>query len=152
MKVKDLMSKEVLTVEAEENIDEAGKKLREYKISGAPVVEEGKVVGVLSEEDLLKALEEKEISFFTILPSPFEIIELPIRVRLGLDEAIKRAREVAEMKVRDVMSKGAVTISPEENISEAARVIRERNINRLPVVEEGELVGIITRADLLQAL
>lgn len=152
MKVRDLMTSDVVVVEAEERLEQAAKKLRKHGISGAPVVEGSKVLGVLSEADLLEVLEEKDVSFFTVLPSPFEVFELPVRVKLGLEKAAKRTGQVAKMRVKEVMSEGAITIPPESDISEAARIIRERDINRLPVVEKGKLVGIITRADLLEAL
>jgi len=152
MKVEDLMTKEVITLSPDDSLHEAAKKLRENKISGAPVVDGERVVGILSEADLLKALEEEAPEFKTLLPSPLDLLELPFRIKLSLDEATKKAEMIAKLRVRDVMSRNAITISPDADISEAARIMRERNINRLPVVDNGKLVGIITRADLLRAL
>lgn len=146
------MTKEVITLSPEESLHEAAKKLRENKISGAPVVDNNKVVGILSEADLLKAMEEEAPEFKTLLPSPLDILELPFRIKLSLDEATKKAERIAKLRVKDVMSRNAITITPDASISEAAKIMRERNINRLPVVDNGRLVGIITRADLLKAL
>ncbi len=152
MKVKDFMTRDVVVIEADSSLEEAARKLREHKISGAPVVEKDNVVGILSEADLLKALEEKEISLNTLLPSPLDLIELPIRVKLNLDDFLKKMESVGKLRVKDIMSKSVITVSPEADISEAARLMRKRNINRLPVMEDNRLVGIITRADLLRAL
>ncbi|GCC10653.1 inosine 5'-monophosphate dehydrogenase [archaeon] len=151
MKVKDFMTKDVVVIEVDESLEEAAKKLRKYRISGAPVLEEGNVIGVISEADLLKALEEKSISLNTLLPSPLDLIELPVRVKLNIDKITKEIKLLGKVKIKDVMTKSAITISPEEDISKAARLMRERGINRLPVVKDSKLVGIITRADLLKA-
>ncbi len=151
MKVKDFMTKDVVVIEVDESLEEAAKKLRKYRISGAPVLEEGNVIGVISEADLLKALEEKSISLNTLLPSPLDLIELPVRVKLNIDKITKEIKLLGKVKIKDVMTKSAITISPEEDIPKAARLMRERGINRLPVVKDSKLVGIITRADLLKA-
>ncbi len=151
MNVEDFMTKDVIVIEADESLEEAAKKLRKYRISGAPVVEDGNVIGVISETDLLKALEEKSISLNTLLPSPLDLIEFPVRVKLNINKITKEIKLLGKLKIKDIMTKSAITISPEEDISKAARLMRERGINRLPVVKDSKLVGIITRADLLKA-
>ncbi|GBE55334.1 inosine-5'-monophosphate dehydrogenase [archaeon BMS3Bbin15] len=151
MNVEDFMTKDVIVIGADESLEEAARKLRKYRISGAPVVEDGNVIGVISEADLLKALEEKSISLNTLLPSPLDLIELPVRVKLNIDKITKEIKLLDKLKIKDIMTKSAITISPEEDISKAARLMRERGINRLPVVKDSKIVGIITRADLLKA-
>ena len=148
MKVKDIMTREVITLSPEESIEEAARKLRENRISGAPVVEGEKIVGILSEADLMR-LFESEMSISLVLPSPLEIIELPIRMHHQLKET---ARRLAATKVEDIMTRQVVTIEEEASIEEAARTMSKYEINRLPVVRGGKLVGIVTRADVIKAL
>ncbi len=148
MKVKDIMTRQVITLSPEESIDDAARKLRENRISGAPVVEGERIVGIVSEADLMK-LFESEMSINLVLPSPLEIIELPIKMHRQLKEA---ARRLAARRVEDIMTRGVITIDEEASIEEAARVMAKHGINRLPVVREGKLVGIVTRADVIKAL
>ncbi len=148
MKVKDIMTRQVITLSPEESIDDAARKLRENRISGAPVVEGERIVGIVSEADLMK-LFESEMSINLVLPSPLEIIELPIKMHRQLKEAAKR---LAARRVEDIMTRGVITIDEEASIEEAARVMAKHGINRLPVIREGKLVGIVTRADVIKAL
>ncbi|NOZ59855.1 MAG: CBS domain-containing protein [Euryarchaeota archaeon] len=142
------MTRQVITLSPEESIEDAARKLRENRISGAPVVEGGRVVGVVSEADLMK-LFESEMSINLVLPSPLEIIELPIRMHRQLKEAAKR---IAARRVEDIMTRGVITIDEEAGIEEAARIMAKHGINRLPVIRQGRLVGIVTRADIIKAL
>lgn len=148
MKVRDVMTRQVVTLSPEESIEQAARKLRENRISGAPVVEGERVVGIVSEADLMR-LFEGEMSINLVLPSPLEIIELPIKMHRQLKEAAKR---LAARRVADIMTRGVITIDEEASIEEAARIMAKHGINRLPVLKEGKLVGIVTRADVIKAL
>lgn len=153
MKVEDVMVRRVVTLASEDSVYDAAKMLRDKRISGAPVVEKGKVIGVVSEADIMELLSAEEIDLNTILPSPFDVLELPLRMKLSLDETYRKIKKAATAKVRDIMTARVVTVSPNADIAEAARLMRERRVNRLPVVDkEGNLLGIITRGDLIGAL
>lgn len=147
MKVKDVMTREVITLSPEVGIEEAAKQLRENKISGAPVVDGDRIVGILSEADLMRLLEEESINL--VFPSPLELIELPIKMHQQLKETIKK---LTASKVKDVMTREVITIGEEARIEEAARLMAKHGINRLPVVKDGKLVGIVTRADVIKAM
>jgi CBS domain-containing protein len=151
-KVEDIMIKEVITFSPDDLVYDAAKMLREKKISGAPVVEDERVIGILSETDLMKLIESHDIDVNTILPSPFDVLELPVRMKLGLDKISDTMKKVASAKVKDIMSKDVVDISKDEDISKAARIMAKGNINRLPVVDDHRLVGIITRGDVIGAI
>ena len=153
-KVKDVMTKDVTTFSPDASVYDCAKILREKRISGAPVVDESEVVvGVLSETDIIKIIESKDVKINLILPSPLDVLELPVRMKLGLDEVMKSAKKAASARAEDVMSKKVVTIHEEEDISKATKIMAERNINRLPVLDEnGKLVGIITRGDVIGAI
>jgi CBS domain-containing protein len=152
--VKDVMTKDVTTFSKDASVYDCAKILGENRISGAPVVDESEVVvGVLSETDIIKIIESKDIKINLILPSPLDVLELPVRMKLGLDEVMKSAKKAASARAEDVMSKKVVTIHEEEDISSATKIMAERNINRLPVMDEnGKLVGIITRGDVIGAI
>lgn len=150
MKVKEVMVRKVVTLGPEDSVYDAAKKLRKNRISGAPVVEKGAVIGVVSEANIMELLTAEKINLNTILPSPFDVLELPLRMKLSLDETFRKIKKAATAKVEDIMTAGVITVSPDADIAEAARLMGERRVNRLPVVDkEGRLVGIITRGDII---
>ena len=138
MKVSDLMTTAVVSVTPDMDLKEAASLLVEKRISGVPVVDHSnEVVGVLSEADILvkaggTAARHGLLRWF-------------VEPDLGLEDKI-RAETVAE-----AMSAPAVTIAPTRPVFEAARLMVTENVNRLPVVENGVLTGILTRADVVRA-
>jgi CBS domain-containing protein len=139
MRVEDLMRRDVVTVSPSTPIKTVARLLLERGLSGLPVVnDERRVLGVVSEGDIV--IKERGVA----QPDGHAYHWL-----FGADEreALKReARTAAE-----AMTTPAVTIEPQRSVAEAARLMVERSVNRLPVVSEGKLVGIVTRADLVRA-
>ena len=139
MKVGDVMTREVVTVPPGASLKEAAHLLVEHRISGLPVVDtENHVLGVLSEAEVLSK-EAAGLQLHTPLAS------LP-----GLGGEVDRSKLEARL-VGEAMTAPAVTIEPQRPVALAAARMIERGVNRLPVVDEGRLVGIVTRADLIQA-
>jgi CBS domain-containing protein len=138
VKVKDVMTGGVVTVTPATKLKAVAVLLAARGISGVPVVDErGAVVGVVSEADVL--LKEQG-------PLP-EGVRFPwFRERRDRDAAKHEARTA-----REAMTSPAITIGPERAVSAAARIMIEHGVNRLPVVKDGRLVGIVTRADLVRA-
>ncbi|QHN06445.1 CBS domain-containing protein [Methanothermobacter sp. THM-1] len=153
IKVKDAMQSDVITVKRTNSIHEAARVLRENRISGAPVVDDdGKLVGIISEEDIMRLLEVHSPRLNLILPSPLDLVELPIRMKHEYDEIAKGIRKAAVMLVEEIMKEKVITVSPEASVSDAAELMDKHDIKRLPVVDEdGNLVGIITRGDVIGA-
>ncbi|MGC8993402.1 MAG: CBS domain-containing protein [Candidatus Aenigmatarchaeota archaeon] len=148
MFVKDIMSKNVITISPEENISKAIELMAKNNISGLVVVENEKVVGIISESDILE-----------ILKSPFPEIKNLTNVTLSIFMLLKKgiesfnyAKKIAKLKVKDLMTKRVFYVGPNDTIEEAARIMSEKDIRRLPVIDEGKLVGIISRTDILRAL
>jgi len=131
MLVKNWMSKDVVTVESDDSMQNAIYILQEKNIKMLPVVEKGNIVGMITDRDLKKA-------------SPSDATTLDMHELLFL---------VSKIKVRDLMKKPVYTVPPDFTIEEAAALLLEKRISGLPVVnEDGQLVGIITRSDIFQLI
>ncbi len=129
--VKDAMSEHSLVViHPTERLIKARLDILENNISGAPVVSENKVVGVLTEGMIAKAMQE---------------------FSLRIPDKYKGAR-IRNILVSDVMRRNPPTVSPEHTISHAAKVILDNNLNTIPVVDNEKLVGIITKTDLTKLI
>ncbi len=139
MRVEDVMTKDVKTVAPDTPLREVARILAESKISGIPVVEDGKVVGVISEADILVKEGGQQ-------PGRGGLLGLLLDDRRDLETKLQ-ARTAGE-----AMTSPAITIGPKRSVTEAATRMVEEKVNRLPVVDdEGTLVGIVTRADLVRA-
>jgi CBS domain-containing protein len=151
MKVKDVMNPKVVFCKPDDTVREAAKILKENNISGVPVLKGDELVGIISEGDLLKLLiipEKGELW----LPSPFEVIEVPIRELLGWEDTKKMLSDVGSTKIEEIMTKDVHTISSEASVEEASEHMVRHRINRLPVTEDNQLVGIVTRGDIIDGL
>jgi CBS domain-containing protein len=137
MKVRNVMTTEVIAVAPDVRMKEVARQLVRHGISGVPVTdEERRVLGVVSETDIVRA-EAGDA------PEP----GLMSRVLLGERPPKLDARTAAE-----AMTSPAITVSPESDVADAARLMTEKGVNRLPVVAgDGALEGIVTRADLVRA-
>jgi acetoin utilization protein AcuB len=126
LQVKDSMAREVTTLSPGDTAADALALCRERRIRHLPVLEDGRLVGIVSDRDLRSAT-----------PA------------FG-DPA--RSAALSEVRVGDVMAREVVTADPDDPIDEAANTMRERRINCLPVLEGGELVGIVTSSDVMESL
>ncbi len=152
MKVKDIMNKKVVTCAPDDVISGVVKKLKKHDISGMPVLKGEKVVGVITESDILRLMRTPEYSKDLWLPSPLELIEVPIRELVDWSKTKKALEDVGDRPVAKVMSRYLYVISPEEGIEKAAEMMTKHRVNRLPVIEDDGLVGIITRGDIIAGL
>jgi len=152
MKVRDIMNVKLITVQADDPVSAASRLLRENKISGMPVLDGERLVGIVSESDLLRLLSVEEESGGLWLPSPFEVFEVPFRDLVKWERMRTSVEEIPGKKVADVMSRNLHDVGQDDSVEEAARIMTRHRINRLPVVEEGRLVGIVTRGDIISGL
>jgi acetoin utilization protein AcuB len=131
MKVKDLMSKKLFTVGPEEMLDKVFFLFNFESIRHVPVVEKGKVVGVISDRDLKKILGPRK-KFVT-------------------DKVDGTQFTVPSRRVRTIMDRGVTTIGPDFQAADAAAIMAKKKIGCLPVVKRDKLVGMITSTDILRA-
>lgn len=148
------MEKEVIKFQVDDRIIDVAGSLRENKISGAPVVDkEDKLVGIISEGDIMRLIEVHSPHINLILPAPLDLIELPVRMKYEMDEIAEDMNKAASLLIGEIMTKKVVTIKPDADISDAAQLMDTHDVKRLPVVEsDGKMVGIITRGDIIGAM
>ncbi|EKQ55606.1 MAG: putative transcriptional regulator, CBS-domain containing protein [Methanobacterium sp. Maddingley MBC34] len=154
MKIQDAMEKNVIKFQVDDRIVDVAGSLRENKISGAPVMnKEGQLVGIISEGDIMRLLEVHSPHIRLILPSPLDLIELPVRMKYEMDEIAEDMNKAASLLIGEIMTKKVVTITPDADISDAAQLMDTHDVKRLPVLDsDGKMVGIITRGDIIGAM
>jgi CBS domain-containing protein len=142
MTIRDVMTQRVVTVQAATPLREVARLLDSGRISGLPVVDEiGAVVGVVSEADFLVKAQ-----------GPDAVQHRRLSRLLG--DSIATRDQLAKVNATtagEAMTSPAITIAPGRRINEAAHLMTSQRVNRLPVVEDGRLVGIVTRSDIVRA-
>ncbi len=140
MLVRDVMTKNVLSITKYESIIQVANILTDKNISGLPVVDkENKVIGIITQADILSMVGvSREHTFKDLL-------------KYMLGERLPE-RRIGDL-VGDIMTSPALTIKPDTNVAEAVKIMDEKKIRRLTVVDESnKLIGILTRADILKAV
>jgi len=142
LRVADIAHEEWPTLGPDETVESAIKLFAESSISGAPVVEGGRLVGIVTEGDLIfRDAEIKAPGFLDILGG---------LIPLGSwDEYRKEALKSAGVTVDEVMTRELITISPDASLAEASTIMAEKRVKILPVVEDDILRSVITRMDIL---
>jgi acetoin utilization protein AcuB len=131
MLVKNWMSKDVVTVDAEDSMQHAINAMKEHSIRLLPVLRKGKLVGVVTDRDLKRA-------------SPSDATTLDVHELLYL---------IARIKIKDVMTKKPITVLENHTVEEAAEVLLKNSISGVPVLnDQGQVVGVITQHDLFKVL
>jgi CBS domain-containing protein len=126
--VKELMMKSPATLDQNETLDLAEDIMHLGRIRHMPVVDEGRLVGIVSQRDLFRSA---------------------LVTALGFGRKTSRTL-IKSIRVKEIMTKKLITIAPDVNIKEAARQMVEKQIGCLPVVEDDRLIGIITETDILR--
>ena len=137
MKVRDLMTTDPLTVSPDTPLKEAARTMVRNKVSGLPVMVDAAVVGIVTEADFLRQEANRDQPYrFSLLDALF-----------GEGPSDPPAVEA----VAEVMTEQVITIVPEATIGEAARVMANKRVKRLPVVDDdGQLIGIVTEKNLIE--
>jgi len=130
MLVMNWMSKTVVTVDINDSMKDAIKLLKENDINMLPVMEKGKLVGILTDRDVKRS-------------SASDATTLEIHELLFL---------ISKIKAKDIMTKDPITVSSDYTIEETAGVLLENNVSGVPVVDKKKVVGVITQTDIFRAL
>ncbi len=152
MKVKEVMTRDVVTLNEYMSLREASEAFAKEDISGAPVVDkDGKLIGMVTESDILRAVGEAADKVRMVYPSVHNM-GVFFEISRGEVEILKAFEEQANTVILDVMTQNVITCTPETTVNEVARILITKSINRLPVVDgDGKVVGIITRGDIVHA-
>lgn len=145
-RVGDIMTTEVLSVRPDTSVGEIARLMSQYDISGLPVVDaDNQVVGVITELDMIVRNTHFKLPSFIFIFDNMIALEMPGHYR-------ERLEKVLGATAREIMSEPAVTITPDATIEALAELMVERRMNPIPVVENGQLVGIVSRSDIIRLM
>jgi len=130
MRIRDMMTKNPVTVDSETLVMDARKIMKENNVRRLPVVDKGKLLGIVTKHDILEA-------------SPSPATSLSVHELNYL---------LSKMKVKEIMKKNPLTLTPDTPFEEALKIGQEQKIGSFPVVENGKLVGIATESDIVRFL
>jgi CBS domain-containing protein len=143
-----VMQRDPVTISPDASVESLLHMLREHELPGVPVVtDDGRLVGIVTESDLVLQGDDSSLH----LPHYFELFGGVVFLE-PLQHLEDRLRKAFANRVSDMMTADVETISPDATVHEAASQISRSGHNRLPVAEDGRLVGVVTRVDALEAL
>ena len=143
---KDIMTKNVTTVKKDTSISELSRLFIEHRVNGIPVVDDdNKVIGMVTQGDLIE--QNKSLHIPTVITLFDAVLFLESEKKFEAD-----VKKLTGTKVEDIYSSNAVTVTQETELGEIASIMAERDIHTLPVVEDGKLVGVIGKLDLIRGM
>jgi CBS domain-containing protein len=145
-RVKDIMTTDVVSVSPETEIVQAARIMIEKRINGLPVLDgDGRVVGILCQSDLVA--QQKSVP----IPSLFSLMDgfMPLT---SLKKIEKEVEKIAALTVAQAMTAKPITVTPETGIEEVAGLMVDKGFHTLPVVQDGKLVGVVGKEDVLKTL
>ena len=146
LKAKDIMTRDILSVTPDTEIVKAAKILLKNRINGLPVIDDsGKLVGILCQSDLVA--QQKSIP----IPSVFTLLEsfVPLTSMKRIDKEVEK---IAALTVKQAMTPNPVTVGPETDIEDVAKLMVDQKYHTLPVMEGDKVVGIVGKEDVLKTL
>jgi CBS-domain-containing membrane protein len=146
LKAKDIMAREVITISPDTRTIDAARVLLDKRINGVPVVDgSGRLVGILCQSDLVA--QQKKLS----LPSFFNLLDgfIPLGPSKNWEQEVQR---IGASTVAQAMTANPVTVNPETSLDELASLMVDKKFHTLPVIDQGKLVGVIGKEDILRTL
>lgn len=143
--VMNIMTRDVIFVQPTTTVTEVARLMVEHAVSGIPVIADGRVVGIVTERDIVaQEIEVDAPAYGTFLDAVF---------KLPWDKSDEELRHVLATTAGELMTNDVVTIAPSATVRDAASLMYKRKVNPLPVVDErGMLVGIVSQSDIIQLL
>ena len=153
LKVRDLMTTQLVTLQPTDTVKKAAIKFAVDNISGAPVVDNrNHLLGILSENDILNTILKYQIALDDENHDSV-ILTYSMDSPTETDDILKKvSEEISNLEVSAIMTRTVLTTTPDTTIMEVLRAMIEMNVNRVPVVEKGVVIGIISRGDIIFAL
>lgn len=146
MLAREIMTTDVITVSPDEEVEVVAKLLVDNKISGIPVVDQDNhVLGIVTEKDLLIKARELKVPFYITLFDSIIFLENPLRFSNNL-------KKYAAARVKELMTEKVEVVDENTPVTAIAEIMQNKKINRLPVIRNNKLVGIVTRNDVLKAI
>jgi len=144
---KDIMTRDVITVNADMSVRDLAQLLADHKISGAPVVDDrDKLIGIVTENDLIDQAKKVHIPTVMALFDSFVFLENPERLEKDL-------KKMSASTVGDISTTAVVTVREDTPVDELATTMSEKNVHTLPVLDqEGTMVGVIGKSDIIRTL
>ena len=152
MLVDDMMTREVKLLNPDQTISDAVLEMAKHGISGAPVVDKsGQLVGIITENDILSALKNTGKKLEMVYPS-LSMVSVTFIETMEEKETIEAFKEIANTKVSDIMTKGVTTVQSGSKLALVVNLIILKGVNRIPVMDGGKVIGIVSRTDIIQGL
>jgi len=146
LKVRDIMSTEPLTVAPDLTVTEAARLMVDNRVGALPVLEEGKLIGIVTEGDLIMQDVKLEFPTYLHLIDGF-ILYPPATARFESE-----LRKAVAADVRAVMTTDPITVQVDSSVEDAATLLVEREVSRLPVLDGETLVGVVSKSDIVRSL
>lgn len=154
MLVKEIMEKKVITLKPDDTLKDVVLKFSKNNISGAPVINnENQVVGIVCEADIFHTLKNDSREFRMVHLFPDAKM-----IGLSFEEVPtdKKTEELLEdlggIKVSQIMKKGVKTVGPDDQVKAVIDIVASGMINRVPVIKDGKLIGIVSRGDIIKGI
>ena len=145
MKAKDIMTKNVITVKPDDTVEKVVKLLMDYNITGLPVVDQANhVLGIITEGDLIYRSNELKMPRYLAILDSYIFFENPNNLE-------KQIKKMIGYVVKDVMTEKVIAADVDDTIEELSKLMTNNKVNRLPILENGVLVGIVSRRDIIKS-
>jgi CBS domain-containing protein len=146
IKAKDIMTREVVSVSPETDIEELARLFVEKNVSNMPVMDdEGRLFGIISGSDLVERDQPLHI------PTVISIFDWVIYLESG-KKFKEELKKITARKVSEICSRDVVTCTPETPVPEVAQLMAENHVHLVPVVDEGKVVGVVARLDIIRSM
>lgn len=153
MKVRDLMTTQLVVLKPDETVKKAVLKFALDNISGAPVVDgKSHLIGILSQNDVLRLIMETQERIEKNHPDSGDMLDYSMDSGDPSNKLKRFTDEISDKPVSEIMTRTVLTTTPDETIINVLRSMLDLGVNRLPVVEKGVVVGVISRDDIIFAL